>query len=121
MCDNEACPSPRPSTPPIPPFARPARPRPAAAPARARSRPAGREDQRFPAVLFLHGFPGAEKNVDVQRRLQAAGVASYSLHFSGAWGSEGYYRFSDLVPQAAAGLAFLASRPFVDARRLGVF
>ncbi len=85
------------------------------------NRPAGPEGRRFPAVLFLHGFPGAEKNVDVQRRLQAAGVASLALHFSGAWGSEGFYRFTALVPQAAAALSFLARRPFVDPRRLGVF
>jgi dipeptidyl aminopeptidase/acylaminoacyl peptidase len=85
------------------------------------NRPAGREGARFPAVLFLHGFPGAEKNVDVQRLLQKAGVASFALYFSGAWGSEGDYRFSGLVPQAAAALSFLARRPFVDRRRLGVF
>jgi dipeptidyl aminopeptidase/acylaminoacyl peptidase len=85
------------------------------------NRPDGRETQKFPGVLFLHGFPGAEKNVDVQRRLLALGVASFALHFSGAWGSEGEYRFSSLVPQARAALKFLATREFVDARRLAVF
>ncbi len=85
------------------------------------NRPAGREGRRFPAVLFLHGFPGAEKNVDVQRRLLASGVASYSLYFAGAWGSEGRYRFSDQIAQARAALRFLARQPFVDRKRLGVF
>ncbi len=85
------------------------------------NRPEGRSSQKHPAVLFLHGFPGAEKNVDVQRRLLRLGIASFSLHFGGAWGSEGEYAFSNLLPQARAGLAFLASREFVDARRLAVF
>jgi len=85
------------------------------------SRPEGTESRRAPGVLFLHGFPGAEKNVDVQRRLLKLGVASFALHFSGAWGSDGVYRFSTLVPQARAGLKFLATREFVDPRRLAVF
>lgn len=85
------------------------------------NRPAGPQAQRRPAVLFLHGVPGAEKNVDVQRRLLERGVASFSLHFAGAWGSEGFYEFSTLVPQAGAALRFLASRPFVDAGRLALF
>lgn len=77
--------------------------------------------RRRPAALFLHGFPGVEKSVDVQRRLLAKGVGSFALHFRGAWGSEGVYRFRDLIAQARAGLRFLARQDFVDARRLGVF
>lgn len=85
------------------------------------NRPAGPDSRKFPAVLFLHGFPGAEKNVDMQRRLLKMGVASFSLHFCGAWGSEGAYSFTDLVAQAKAGLRFLSARPFVDRRRLALF
>lgn len=85
------------------------------------NRPGGPERRRHPAVLMLHGFPGAEKNVDIQRRLLDRGVASLALHFCGAWGSEGEYSFSGLVDQAKAGLRFLASREFVDPKRLGVF
>lgn len=77
--------------------------------------------RRAPGVLFLHGFPGAEKSVDVQRLLLERGAASLQLHFSGAWGSGGLYRFSRLVGDARAGLRLLAGRPEVDARRLGVF
>ena len=85
------------------------------------NRPAGREGRRFPAVLFLHGFPGAEKNVDIQRALLARGVASFALHFQGAWGSEGFYRFTTLPAQARAGLRFLLKQPFVDPERVGIF
>lgn len=84
-------------------------------------RPAGPERKRFPAVLFLHGFPGAEKSVDVQRALLARGVASAAPHFLGAWGSGGVYRFTTLVPQARAALRELKRLDFVDPRRVAVF
>ena len=83
--------------------------------------PDQRKGRRCPAVLFLHGLPGAEKSVDVQRELMARGVASFAPHFCGAWGSEGYYTVSGLVPQAEAALRFLSRRPFVDPKRLGVY
>lgn len=77
--------------------------------------------RKVPAVLFLHGFPGAEKNVDIQRELLGRGVASLAPHFRGAWGSEGEYRFSNLVSDARAGLRRLRSMPGVDPRRIGLF
>lgn len=77
--------------------------------------------RRFPAVLFLHGFPGSEKNVDLQRALLARGIASLAMHFRGAWGSGGTYRFSNLVEDARAGLRFMKTLPGVDAERVAVF
>jgi dipeptidyl aminopeptidase/acylaminoacyl peptidase len=71
-------------------------------------------------VLFLHGLPGAEKNVDIQRVLQARGIGSFAPHFAGAWGSGGEYRISTLVEQARTALAFMKKRPFVDPRRVAV-
>ncbi len=76
---------------------------------------------RVPAVLFLHGFPGTQKNVDIQMELLRRGIASFALHFRGAWGSSGRYRFSDLPEQGRAGLGFLRRLDFVDPARLAVF
>lgn len=84
-------------------------------------RPAGPDRKRFPAVLFLHGFPGSEKSVDVQRALLRRGVASVAPHFLGAWGSGGTYRFATLLPQARAALAAMRRLPFVDPRRVAVY
>ena len=84
-------------------------------------RPEGRAGRRFPAVLFLHGFPGAEKSVDVQRELMARGIATFAPHFLGAWGSGGTYRFSTLVPQARAVLRAARRLDFVDGRRVAVY
>lgn len=84
-------------------------------------RPAGPSGRRFPAVLFLHGFPGSEKSVDVQRALLKRGVASVAPHFLGAWGSEGTYRFTTLVAQARAALASTRRLSFVDPRRVALY
>jgi len=84
-------------------------------------RPAGREGKRFPAVVFLHGFPGSEKSVDIQRALMEKGVASVAPSFLGAWGSGGKYRFTTLPAQAAAALAAARRLSFVDPRRVALF
>src|SRR4051812_47229367 len=84
-------------------------------------RPAGPARRRFPAVLFLHGFPGSEKSLDVQRELMKRGVASVAPSFLGAWGSGGVYRFTTLVPQARAALRAARRLPFVDPRRVAVY
>ncbi len=84
-------------------------------------RPAGPQGRRFPAVLFLHGFPGSEKSVDIQRALMEKGVASVAPSFLGAWGSGGKYRFTTLPAQTAAVLAAVRKLPFVDPRRVALF
>jgi dipeptidyl aminopeptidase/acylaminoacyl peptidase len=84
-------------------------------------RPAGPEGKRFPTVLFLHGFPGSEKSVDVQRELMRRGIASVAPAFLGAWGSGGKYRFTTLVPQARAALRAAKKLSFVNPRRVAVY
>jgi pimeloyl-ACP methyl ester carboxylesterase len=84
-------------------------------------RPPGPAKGRFPTVIFLHGFPGSEKNVDVQRALMARGIASVAPNFLGAWGSGGTYRFTTLVAQARAVLRQTKKMEFVDSRRLALF
>lgn len=82
--------------------------------------PARKPGAKLPAVLFLHGFPGSEHNHDIQRALQDAGVVTFNFHARGAWGSEGTYRFSKLVPDAKAALRWVRSRAEVDAKRVAV-
>ncbi|MCM2304628.1 MAG: alpha/beta fold hydrolase, partial [Elusimicrobia bacterium] len=84
-------------------------------------RPEGPEGRRFPTVLFLHGFPGSEKSVDIQRALMARGIASVAPSFLGAWGSGGKYRFTTLPSQAAAALSAARRLPFVNPRRVALF
>ena len=84
-------------------------------------RPAGPEGKRFPTVLFLHGFPGSEKSVDVQRELLRRGIASVAPSFLGSWGSAGKYRFTTLVPQARAALRAARKLSFVNPKRVAVY
>ena len=84
-------------------------------------RPEGPEGKSYPTVLFLHGFPGSEKSVDVQRALMKQGIASVAPSFHGAWGSGGEYRFTTLVPQARAVLRAVRRLPFVDAKRMAAY
>jgi membrane-bound lytic murein transglycosylase B/pimeloyl-ACP methyl ester carboxylesterase len=84
-------------------------------------RPDGPDGKRFPTVLFLHGFPGSEKNIDVQRELMAKGIASVAPSFLGAWGSGGRYRFTTLAAQARFALAAAKKLPFVDPKRVAMF
>jgi dipeptidyl aminopeptidase/acylaminoacyl peptidase len=84
-------------------------------------RPAGPDGRRFPAVLFLHGFPGSEKSVDLQRALMKRGIASAAPHFLGSWGSGGTYRFTTLVPQARAALRAMKRLSFVNPKRVAVY
>lgn len=84
-------------------------------------RPAGPEGKRFPTAVFLHGFPGSEKNVDIQRELMKRGIASVAPFFLGAWGSGGTYRFTTLPAQARAALAAARRLDFVDPKRMALF
>lgn len=84
-------------------------------------RPAGTLGKRFPVVVFLHGFPGSEKSIDVQRALMAMGIASVAPSFLGAWGSGGKYRFTTLPAQAAAALAAVRKLTFVNPRRVAIY
>ena len=84
-------------------------------------RPAGPANRRRPTVLFLHGFPGSEKSVDVQRELLRRGIASVAPSFLGSWGSGGTYRFTTLVPQARAALRAARRLSFVDPARMAVY
>lgn len=44
-------------------------------------------------LVFLHGFPGNEKNLDIAHMLRRGGVNVVIFHYSGSWGSRGTYSF----------------------------
>jgi dipeptidyl aminopeptidase/acylaminoacyl peptidase len=84
-------------------------------------KPAGPDGKRFPTVVFLHGFPGSEKSIDVQRELMKRGIASVAPSFLGAWGSGGTYRFTTLPEQAKTALAAARRLDFVDPKRMALY
>lgn len=60
-----------------------------------------------PALLFLHGFPGNEQNLDLAQAVRRAGFDVLTLHYRGAWGSPGAFSFAHALEDSDAALAFL--------------
>jgi uncharacterized protein len=77
-------------------------------------------DSKFSAVAICHGYPGDTKNMDLAEELALNGVAVLVFYYEGAWGSEGVYRFSNLLSSTQAALSYLKSLEFVDSGRIGL-
>ena len=60
-----------------------------------------------PTVVFLHGLPGNERNLDIAQALRRAGFNTLFFHYRGAWGAEGEYRMTQLPDDALAVLDWL--------------
>jgi len=76
-----------------------------------------------PTVVFLHGFPGDEKNLDLAQAVRRAGFNSLVFYYRGAWGSPGTYSYSHVLADVTATLTWLhepaaAESMRVDAERV---
>jgi pimeloyl-ACP methyl ester carboxylesterase len=60
-----------------------------------------------PTLVFLHGLPGNEKNIDLLQAVRRAGWNAVTINYRGSWGSPGGFRFDNTLADAAALLAFL--------------
>jgi fermentation-respiration switch protein FrsA (DUF1100 family) len=60
-----------------------------------------------PCIVFLHGFPGKEKNHDLAEALSYCGFSSLVFHYQGSWGSEGYYSFYGIKSDFDSALSYL--------------
>src|SRR6266850_2479545 len=60
-----------------------------------------------PTVVFLHGFPGDEKNLDLAQAVRRAGFNSLVFYYRGAWGSPGTYSYSHVLADVTATLTWL--------------
>jgi len=71
-----------------------------------------------PTLVFLHGLPGNEKNIDLLQAVRRAGWNAVTINYRGSWGSPGVFRFDNTLADAAALLVFL--RDPANSRALGV-
>jgi alpha-beta hydrolase superfamily lysophospholipase len=78
------------------------------------------KDGKYPAVAICHGYPGDTKNMDLAEHLALNNIAVLVFYYQGAWGSEGTYRFSNLVPSTKDAVKYLKSLSFVDTERVGL-
>jgi hypothetical protein len=53
-----------------------------------------------PTAVFLHGFPGDEKNADLAQAVRRAGFNAPVFYYRGAWGSPGIYSYSHVLEDA---------------------
>jgi cephalosporin-C deacetylase-like acetyl esterase len=78
------------------------------------------EDGKYPAVAICHGYPGDTKNMDLAERLALEDIAVLVFFYQGAWGSEGTYRFTNLVTSTEDAVKHLKSLSYVDEKRVGL-
>ncbi len=50
-------------------------------------------DGPHPTAIFLHGYPGNERSLDVAQRLRQLGWNTVYFNYRGAWGAEGEFSF----------------------------
>ena len=58
-----------------------------------------------PTTVFLHGFPGNERNLDLAQALRRAGTNSVYFTYRGAWGNGGGFSPEHALEDAAAVIA----------------
>ncbi len=76
-----------------------------------------------PTMIFFHGWPGNEKNLDLAQAVRRAGWNVLTLNYRGSWGSPGNFRFMQNLEDADAALAFardpaVATKLGIDTKRL---
>lgn len=60
-----------------------------------------------PTLLFLHGFPGNETNIDLLQAVRRAGWNAMRINYRGSWGSQGKFSFENARADGEAAVAFL--------------
>ena len=62
-----------------------------------------------PTALFLHGYPGNERNLAVAQAVRRAGWNVLYIDYRGTWGSGGEFSYSNALADVQAALAFVRS------------
>ena len=78
-----------------------------------------------PVVVFLHGYPGIEKNLDLAQAVRRAGYQALYIDYRGMWGSGGTFSFTHGLEDAQAILSWVrapenAAKYRLDARRIAL-
>ena len=60
-----------------------------------------------PTVLFLHGLPGNEQNLDLAQSLRRAGFNVLTVHYRGSWGSAGRFSLANAEEDGRSARVFL--------------
>ena len=60
-----------------------------------------------PTMIFLHGMPGNEQNLDLAQAVRRLGWNVLTFHPRGSWGSPGQYSHAHVIEDGLAALAFV--------------
>jgi pimeloyl-ACP methyl ester carboxylesterase len=71
-----------------------------------------------PVALFLHGFPGYEKNLDLAQAVRRAGWDAVYFDYRGSWGSGGTFSFNNSIGDVATALAWIRTPANASAHHL---
>jgi pimeloyl-ACP methyl ester carboxylesterase len=79
-----------------------------------------------PVVVFLHGYPGNERNLDIAQAVRRAGYSALFFDYRGNWGSGGTFSFAHALEDVGAALAWLRAPEQIakyrlDPQRLALF
>jgi uncharacterized protein len=73
---------------------------------------------RHPTAVFLLGFPGDEKNLDLAQAVRRAGLNALVFYYRGAWGSPGTYSYSHVLEDVGSVLAWLHEPTTTDSMQV---
>jgi uncharacterized protein len=78
-----------------------------------------------PVVVFLHGYPGNEKNLDLAQAVRRAGYHAVYFDYRGTWGTGGTFSFAHGLEDVDAALAWVrapatTAKYHIDPRRVAV-
>jgi dipeptidyl aminopeptidase/acylaminoacyl peptidase len=79
-------------------------------------RPAGAG--AHPTVLFLHGYPGNERNLDLAQAVRRAGYNALYIDYRGNWGSGGTFGLDNALEDVGSVLAW--ARDPANAAKYGI-
>jgi len=60
-----------------------------------------------PVAVFLHGFPGNEKNLDLAQAVRRGGWDAIYFNYRGSWGSGGTFSFANALEDVGTVLAWV--------------
>ena len=78
-----------------------------------------------PLVIFFHGYPGNERNLDLAQAVRRAGYQALYVDYRGMWGSGGTFSFANGLEDANTILAWvrtpeIAAKYHFDTRHIAV-
>ena len=71
-----------------------------------------------PTVLFLHGYPGNERNLDLAQAVRRAGYNALYIDYRGTWGSGGTFTPANALDDVSSVLAW--ARDPANAAKYGI-